>query len=175
MKETYLRRISGPILDRFDLHIEAPPVKSADLQQSPDGERSVEARARIERARNIQRKRFASVPGVYCNAQVGGPALHDLCRITPAGLKFLSDWIDKKQLSARSHDRILKVARTIADLRGCADVGEGDVQEAAQMRCLDEPLKGRPRRPFDFRAIARQLALHKPPGNPPGEHPTEGT
>jgi magnesium chelatase family protein len=175
LKETYQRRISGPILDRFDLHIEAPALRTKDLVGAPDGERSASVRERVEAARTLQRERFKHLPGIHCNAPLRGRALRELCAPTDIARAVLAALIDQNHLSARAHDRILKLARTIADLEGSPLVHDGHVKEAAQYRCLDRPLAGRPASP---RVTALQIARHaaqKTPGAGPGEHPREGT
>jgi magnesium chelatase family protein len=174
-RENYRRRISGPILDRFDLHIEVNPLRSNELLSAPDGESSAAVRARVERAREIQRQRFRGLPGVYCNAQLGGPRLRELCRATPAALDHLARAIDSAQLSARAHDRILKLARTVADLNGRDPVTEGEINEASQLRCLDRPLTAAPNTRQGPLAIARKVLAHAAPGASPGELPREGT
>src|SRR6266404_5607836 len=138
-KESYRRRISGPILDRFDLHIEVGPLRTKDFLGLPQGESSAVIRERVERARDVQRRRFAQHSGLHCNAQLGGPALRKLVDATEAARSRLARFIDEKSLSARAHDRILKLARTIADLEARGRVEEADVDAALQLRCLDRP------------------------------------
>lgn len=171
-KENYRRRISGPILDRFDLHIEVGPVQAAQLQGAPDGDSSAVVRARVERARERQRSRLRHLPGIYCNAQLGGPGLRQACRATAAALAKLGGIIEGKELSARAHDRILKLARTIADLRADDDVTEDHIGEAAQLRCLDRPVEAAP---TPLRALFRADVERISPGAVPGEVHTEGT
>ena len=141
-KETYLRRISGPILDRVDLHVECAALKPRELQGRLDGESSASMRAKVLRAREAQRERLHNL-GVHCNAQLRGRSLRELCPLDEKGRGALAGMLELHKLSARSHDRILKLARTIADLDGAERIQEGHVQEAAQLRCLDKPLKGR--------------------------------
>ena len=168
-KQQYMARVSGPILDRFDIHIEAPPLKSKDLLGEPDGAPSSAIRARVERARAIQRERYAGVPGVTCNAQLRGAALRELTRTTEQARGTLAGFLDLKRFSARAHDRVLKLARTIADLGGRPDVDVGDVDEASQYRCLDKPLTGRVGRDMSLQ-IARHQALHMASGRSPAEN-----
>jgi magnesium chelatase family protein len=170
-KEQYRRRISGPILDRFDLHIEAPAVAARTVAGSSDGESSAIIRARVQEARFRQQERYQGLPSVHCNAQLRGSALRALCAPTETARAWLSGLIEMKRLSARAHDRILKVARTIADLEGAPLVTEEHINEAAELRCLDKVVE-------DYRAssvsplqIARRAALKKSPGTPPGENP----
>ena len=173
-KQTYLSRISGPILDRFDLHLEAPALRTQELLERPAGDPSALVRERVEQARRLQRERYAALPGVHCNADLRGPLLRELVSLSDAAGRTLAGHLDQKQFSARAHDRILKLARTIADLRGAPRVEAGDISEAVQFRALDKPQEGRPGRRTSAKDIARTLAL-KAPGTTPGEHPREGT
>jgi magnesium chelatase family protein len=174
-KQAYMTRISGPILDRFDIHVEVPALRPQELVEKSPGESSAAVRARVERARAVQRQRYAGVKGVHCNAQLRGPKLREIVSLTARASKTLAQHLDQRQLSARAHDRVLKLARTIADLRGSGPVDDGHIGEAVQWRCLDKPLEGRPGRP---RFTQKDIALHlaqKAPGTSPGEHPREGT
>jgi magnesium chelatase family protein len=177
VKERYRRRISGPILDRFDLHIEVAALRSGDFLGLPQGEGSAAVRERVERAREMQRKRYARLAGIHCNAQLAGRALRGLVQASEGAWSLLGRCIDDKQLSARAHDRILKLARTIADLQGDERVAEVHVREAFQLRCLDRPLEaGLGRFSSLPLQIARKAALHRSPGAPPGDViPREGT
>lgn len=173
-KHTYMGRVSGPILDRFDIHIEVPAVHSKDMIGRPGGDASAVIRERVERARTLQRERYVKVPGIHCNAQLRGPALREMTFLTSAAGKKLAEHLDQKQLSARAHDRVLKLARTIADLAGREQVDAGHISEAVQLRTLDKPMEGKPGRRITALDIARHLA-QQAPGTPPGEHPREGT
>ena len=175
-KESYRRRISGPILDRFDVHIEAPALRGKDLLDAPRGDCSAAVRARVERARERQRVRYAQLDGVHCNAQLRGRALRELSGATSRARKAIASVIDLRGLSARAHDRILKLARTIADLDDHDRVDEKHVHEASGFRCLDKPLAGArgPALP-DPRQLARIAARVQSPGTPPGETPREGS
>jgi magnesium chelatase family protein len=170
VKERYRRRISGPILDRFDLHIEVAALRTGDFLGCPQGEQSTAVRERVEQAREVQRKRFAGLSGVHCNAQLTGRPLRRLVQATDSAWSLLGRCIDDKQLSARAHDRILKLARTIADLLGDERVAETHIGQAFQLRCLDRPLEAGL---GGFRCsplqIARRVALNRSPGAPPGE------
>jgi len=182
-KEAYRRRVSGPILDRFDVHIEVGPVRTQDFLAIPQGETSDAVRERVERARAFQRKRYSGLPGVHCNGQLSGPAMRRLANATDQARSKLADFIDSKNLSARAHDRILKLARTIADWHGEARVTEGHVAGAMEMRCLDRPVQRRVPPRLPPLEGARQAALQPPlqpaplphPGASPGQLPTEGT
>ena len=170
VKERYRRRISGPILDRFDLHIEVAALRSGDFLGLPQGEPSGPVRERVERAREVQRERYAQLPGIHCNAQLGGRTLRGLVQATSPAWSLLGRCIDDKQLSARAHDRILKLARTIADLKAEERVTEAHVREAFQLRCLDRPLEaGLGRFASLPRQIARKAEVHRSAGPPPGE------
>lgn len=173
-KTAYLARISGPILDRFDLHIEAPALRPMELIGRTQGPSSAEMRARVERARAVQRERYAGVPGVHCNAQLRGPSLREMVFLNDKAYATLATYLDANLLSARAHDRVLKLARTIADLEESEQVKKEHIESAVQHRCLDKPVEGRPGRRITARDIARHLALQKP-GTAPGEHPKEGT
>ena len=142
-KRRYRGRISGPILDRFDLHVEATPVPTRLMTGPPASPSSSEARARVKAARALQQKRFARVRNVFCNAQLRGRHLRELCEITDGARARLAETMEKDKLSARAHDRILKVARTIADLDGAPRVEPRHVDLAAQHRFLDRPIAGR--------------------------------
>jgi magnesium chelatase family protein len=161
-KENYLRRISGPILDRFDLHIEAAALKPEELSAGPTGVSSAEIRASVERARAVQRKR-----GVHCNAQLRGRALREICNATEKARGALNGFIGLYGLSARSHDRILKLARTIADIEGSERVHEEQIDEASQLRCLDKPITGRD--PRTGLQLARERATRRRTGAQPME------
>lgn len=114
--QRYIGRISGPLLDRIDLQIEIQPVPFADLRQAPTGETSAAIRARVIAARNIQQQRFASEPTTHCNAQMTTRMLTRWARPTPEAMQILEDAMTRYDMSARAYDRILRVARTIADL-----------------------------------------------------------
>ena len=175
-KESYRRRISGPILDRFDLHIEVGPLRTKDFLRLPQGESSAVIRERVERARDVQRRRFAQYAGLHCNAQLGGPALRKLVDATEAARSRLARFIDEKSLSARAHDRILKLARTIADLEARGRVEEADVDAALQLRCLDRPMRSGPDiARLTSLQLARNAALNRGPGASSGAILREGT
>ena len=135
--QKYLNRISGPLLDRIDLQIEVIPVpfeKMADLQP---GEPSAVIRERVIRARQIQEQRYAGMPGVHCNAQMTERMIHQFAEPTEEGINLLRMAMEKLSLSARAYNRILKVARTIADLAGSQQVEPQHLAEAIGYRTLD--------------------------------------
>jgi magnesium chelatase family protein len=134
----YLSKISGPLLDRIDLHVEVTPVSYDELSDYHyKSESSEEIAARVVRAREIQEKRFQDVPGIFYNAQMPGRMVKEVCQLTPAGITLLKTAMTKMQLSARAYDRILKVARTAADLSGSEEIKIEHLAEAIQYRNLD--------------------------------------
>lgn len=134
----YQRRVSGPLLDRIDIQIGVRAVPVGELQSSSPGKSSAELREAVLRARQMQSERYRDIPGVVTNADVKGRFLPEVCRLSQAAQDRLRHVIERINLSARAYDRILRVARTIADLRGASGVEEGDVMEAANYRKLDE-------------------------------------
>ncbi|OPZ08270.1 MAG: Competence protein ComM [candidate division BRC1 bacterium ADurb.BinA364] len=138
--QKYLNRISGPLLDRIDLHVDVPAVRVRDLSRGAAGEPSSAVRARVLRARAIQSERFADAPGVHCNAHMGSRELKRFCALEPGCLEQLEMAIEALGLSARAYDRILKVARTIADLAGEERIRMDFLSEAIQYRTLDRKL-----------------------------------
>ena len=132
----YRSKISGPLLDRIDIHVEVPAVAYKDLAGIPCGETSAAVRARVAAAREIQHRRFARSK-VACNAQMSGRMVRRHCRVDDASALLLEAAVDRLGLSARAYNRVLKIARTIADLAGAADIGAGHVSEAIQYRSLD--------------------------------------
>jgi magnesium chelatase family protein len=138
--QNYLGRISGPLLDRIDLHVEVPAVKFREISADKTGETSAAIRERVVTARKTQQKRFASKPKVTCNARMGARELKAHCAIDDATTELLKFAMADMNLSARAYDRILKVARTIADLAGSENVLSDHVSEAIQYRSLDRQL-----------------------------------
>ena len=132
----YLGRVSGPLLDRIDLHIEVPPVDFRDLSNTAKEESSASIKARVDAARDIQNKRFANT-GITCNAQIPPEMLHEVCRTAPAADALLKNAFEKFGLSARAYDRVLKVSRTIADLDNSRDIEARHAAEAVRYRTLD--------------------------------------
>jgi len=136
--QRYLNKISGPLLDRIDLHVEVTPVSFTELSGGGNaGETSAQVRERVIKAREIQAKRFEGKHGVYCNAQMGSKLLKEVCMISPVGANLLKTAMERLNLSARAYDRILKVSRTIADLADSEDIRPEHLAEAIQYRSLD--------------------------------------
>ncbi len=140
--QKYLAKVSGPLLDRIDIHIEVPAVKFAELAGEATGESSTHIRARVEAARQRQLHRFRSRPHLFCNARMESKDIRNFCRVEAKGEALLKTAITKLGLSARAYDRILKVARTIADLEGNDSILPEYVSEAIQYRSLDRQLVG---------------------------------
>jgi len=136
MVQKYLSRISGPLLDRIDIHLEVVPVPFNELTEMKPGEKSEIVRQRVIRAREIQRERFHETE-IYCNAQMSSKLLHKYCVPDQAGHQLLKNAMEKLGLSARAYDRILKVSRTIADLEGTESIQADHLGEAIQYRSLD--------------------------------------
>lgn len=134
--QRYRGKISGPLLDRIDIHVDVPAVTYADLSSLPSGDTSAKIRERVNMARNIQRKRFAD-DAIYCNSQMNSRMLRRYCKLDNASHALLQNAIDKMGYSARVFDRILKVARTIADLEQELDLKAEHISEAINYRSLD--------------------------------------
>ncbi len=139
--ERYRRRISGPLLDRFDLLIDVPPVNPASLLGKPAGESSATIRARVVAARERQRQRYEGT-GIACNARLSGKLLRTYCPLTDGQSALLLRAVEQLGLSARAFDRILRVARTIADLAGLDVPGDNELYEAIQFRQFEQQLRG---------------------------------
>ena len=135
--QRYLARISGPLMDRIDLHIEVAPVPFEELDRRSGGERSEGVRERVVNAREVQKERLADHAGVHCNAQMTTRLVHEHCELDEAGRQLLKMAIERLGLSARAYDRILKVSRTIADLDGARALRSEHLSEAIQYRSLD--------------------------------------
>lgn len=133
----YLSRVSGPLLDRIDIHLSVPAVAWQDLTGSAPSEMSTDIRERVERARKVQRERFRDCPGVHANAHMTARDLRKYCPVTAPVQQLLRTAITRLGLSARAYHRVLKIARTIADLAGAADLESVHVGEAIQYRTLD--------------------------------------
>ena len=135
--QRYVSKISGPLLDRIDIHIEVPAVKYKELRGEHTAESSGEVRARVLRARQAQLERYRGEKKIYANAQMPPKLIRKYCEISAEGEKLLENAITRLGLSARAHDRILKVARTIADLEGSDHIASKHLSEAVQYRSLD--------------------------------------
>jgi magnesium chelatase family protein len=135
--QRYLNRISGPLLDRIDIQIEIVPVPFDKIADAAPAEKSEEIRKRVMAGREIQKERFRKVKGVYCNAQMSSRMLYKYAQPDDAGLKLLKSAMERLCLSARAYNRILKVARTIADLAGSDAVRAAHLAEAISYRSLD--------------------------------------
>jgi magnesium chelatase family protein len=135
--QKYLNKISGPLLDRIDLHVEVTPVPFSELQSAQQYEKSESIRERVIKARETQAERYKDSAGVYANAQMSSKQLKEICIISTPGANMLKIAMEKLNLSARAYDRILKVSRTIADLAGSADIKPEHLAEAIQYRSLD--------------------------------------
>ena len=138
--QKYMSRISGPLLDRIDIHIEVPSVKYQDLSSDYKGESSQIIRKRVQRARAIQLTKFKGLNRIYCNAHMQSKHIRKYCKLNEAGQEILKNAITKLGLSARAYDRILKVSRTIADLAESPRILPEHVSEAVQYRTLDRQL-----------------------------------
>ncbi|MCF8234223.1 MAG: YifB family Mg chelatase-like AAA ATPase [Bacteroidales bacterium] len=135
--QKYLNKISGPLLDRIDIHVEVVPVPFRELADLREGEKSEKIRQRVEQTRQIQNDRYQEFEGMHCNAQMSTKQLRKICRINEAGHQILKNAMEKLSLSARAYDRILKVSRTIADLDNSPDIKAEHLAEAIHYRSLD--------------------------------------
>lgn len=135
--QKYLNKISGPLLDRIDLHVEVTPVAFNELTRERSQENSGNIRERVVKAREIQEKRYEESSGIYCNAQMSTKQLRSICKISDEGTQLLKTAMERLGLSARAYDRILKVSRTISDLAGSDDIKTEHLAEAIQYRSLD--------------------------------------
>lgn len=141
--QKYLSKISGPLLDRIDLHIDVKPLSNEELLNKQKGESSTAVRERVVRARKIQAERYKNYPDVHCNAQVNTKLFHQYCTINESCKELMKVAMDRLGLSARAYDRILKVARTIADLDNSPSITEEHLSEAINFRSLDRDSWGR--------------------------------
>ena len=132
----YINRISGPLLDRFDIQVEVAPVEYEHLSSGAKEESSEAIRERVQAAREVQQKRFAGTD-ITCNAMITPDILHDVCPMTDEASVMLKNVFEKMGLSARAYDRILKVARTVADMEGEEVIGKSHIARAVQFRSLD--------------------------------------
>jgi magnesium chelatase family protein len=137
MVQKYIHRISGPLMDRIDIHVEVIPVPFRELSKERSSESSVQIRNRVVSARRIQEHRYKLDKGIYCNAQMTSQQIRNICKINEAGEQILKNAMEKLALSARAYNRILKVARTIADLDNSESIDAHHLAEAIQCRSLD--------------------------------------
>ena len=138
--ENYLNRISGPLIDRIDIHVEVPPVPWKELRGKTGGISSSEMRSSVVAARKIQRERFNGSGATTTNATMSSKLVRDYCKLDAAGEMLLKQAITEMGLSARAHDKILRIARTIADMETCDDIAPQHIAEAVQYRRLDRKL-----------------------------------
>jgi magnesium chelatase family protein len=143
----YLARLSGPLLDRIDIHIEVPSLAFEDMAASTAAESSAAVRQRVQAARQVQEARFGAEPKgrarpAHCNAQMGPRSIKVHCKLEKEGVAMLRAAVERLGLSARAYDRILKVARTIADLEHSEAIGVQHLSEAIQYRTLDRRGRG---------------------------------
>lgn len=140
--QKYLSKVSGPLLDRIDIHIEVTPVDFDQLADKRKAEHSAQIRERVIRARNIQTERFKEKEGMHNNAMMSSTMVREVCNINQVGQNLLKTAMNRLQLSARAYDRILKVARTIADLDASEEIKIEHLAEAIQYRSLDRETWG---------------------------------
>ena len=135
--QRYLSKISGPLLDRIDIHIEVTPVPFEKLSEERKGESSVVIRKRVTAARELQSIRFKNYQNLHYNAQMNVKQIREFCKLSEESLLLIKTAMEKLNLSARAYDRILKVARTIADLANSENITPDHIAEAIQYRSLD--------------------------------------
>ena len=140
--QKYLNKISGPLLDRIDIHVEVVPVPFRELTSLRQSEKSTAIRERVTRARQVQEERYKENKNIHCNAQMNTKMLRQICVITEEGHNLLKTAMEKLSLSARAYDRILKVSRTIADLDNSPDIKTEHLAEAIHYRSLDRETWG---------------------------------
>jgi magnesium chelatase family protein len=138
--QNYLGRISGPLLDRIDLHVEVPAVPFREITSDKNGEASLNIRQRVIKARQLQHERFKTKPKINCNARMGSREIKAYCRLEDSTLELLKFAMADLKLSARAYDRVLKVARTVADLAGSETITGDHISEAIQYRSLDRQI-----------------------------------
>src|SRR5574344_2366149 len=135
--QRYMNKISGPLLDRIDIQCEISPLPFKDISQAKPGEQSVKIRERVIAARRIQEERYKDCPGIHCNAQMTERMIHQFAEPDEQGIELLRMAMEKLSLSARAYNRILKVARTIADLAGSEQIKPDHIAEAVGYGTLD--------------------------------------
>jgi magnesium chelatase family protein len=138
--QRYLGKISGPVLDRIDMHIEVVPVDYGELASKQTSETSLEIRKRVVEARKHQTHRFQNMEKVHCNAEMNAKMIEQICEIPENGQELLKQAMQKFNLSARAHSKIIKLSRTIADLDGKPNIEVVHLAEAIQYRSLDKNL-----------------------------------
>ena len=138
--ESYRAKISGPLLDRIDLHVEVPLIDYKQLTSQEQSESSATVRQRVMECRERQTQRFEELPGTRTNSDMGPKVMRQYCSVSDDCSMLLEQAMEQLNFSARAHDRILKVARTIADLAGADELGADHVLEAIQYRSLDRQL-----------------------------------
>ena len=138
--ESYRAKISGPLLDRIDLHVEVPQIDYKQLSSNEQSEPSASVRSRVSSCRSLQRDRFEGIPEVRTNSDMGPKVMRQHCAVSAECSLLLEQAMEQLNFSARAHDRILKVARTIADLAGAGELSSDHVLEAIQYRSLDRKL-----------------------------------
>jgi magnesium chelatase family protein len=143
MVQRYLNKVSGPLMDRIDIHVEVVPVSHAELASIVPVEQSSKIRERVIAARTIQRNRFEHVQNIFCNAQMSSKMVRTYCTLSKEGEERLKIAMEKLGLSARAYDRILKVARTIADLDNWQNIELEHLSEAINFRSLDRDSWGK--------------------------------
>jgi magnesium chelatase family protein len=136
--QRYMSRISGPLMDRIDLHVQVSPVSFDELTDQPKAEGSEAIRDRVQHARQIQSERFVHSPDVFCNAQMSKREIEKYCAVDEITRGILKQAMERMGLSARAFDRILKVSRTIADMENASNISKNHVVEAIQYRGLDK-------------------------------------
>jgi magnesium chelatase family protein len=141
--QKYLNKVSGPLMDRIDIHVEVVPVSHAELTSIVPVEPSFKIRERVVSARSLQRKRFENIENVFCNAQMSSKMVRTYCAISKEGEERLKMAMEKLGLSARAYDRILKVSRTIADLDNSINIEIEHLSEAINFRSLDRDSWGK--------------------------------
>jgi magnesium chelatase family protein len=139
MVQRYMQKISGPLMDRIDIHIDVPAVNYKEMRSATEPEGSEAIRQRVLRARETQLQRFAASPRhrIYSNAQMGSRHIRTFCELSADCERLLERAMSQQGLTARAHDRILKVARTVADLEGSPQIEPKHIAEAIQYRTLD--------------------------------------
>jgi magnesium chelatase family protein len=135
--QRYENRLSGPLLDRIDMHLEVPSVPYKEMSSGNSGEASIVIKERVEQAREVQKKRFAKRKNFYCNSQMTPKDLKKFCTLDKESEKLIENGVERLGLSARSYHRILKIARTIADLDRSESLQAKHIAEAIQYRRLD--------------------------------------